>query len=1144
MPKFGNDTSTFLVGLNSLWRTLFLDQEHLKTLYKGAGLLLGQDYFDVLQFALSTSLEDTPVYENKYWHTFGFLASDLTVQNGSAGKEYVLPLSSEIIDFRYLQNRLTSPSLILERDFDFRIETSPSGGLQVVFGADPFSNGQVPSVFLQQDPVTYHTGKDGLVESGTPNEHLSSDPATLAAELSARHDVRRTFKTRGVTHTIFDGSFFEGKESWIYSADAIFTAADVGKKIKVYTPTEQTKTITLVPSPNIAIVDSVFVGVAATFDYEVIDEDLFKDEFLGYQIVIDDISNSNNNGTYVIDEVVSGLEVKLDRPLEFADPSAVTYTAVTYVNATKTFTIPTASTRFTPLDVGKYLYVSDGTNAGWFRIASVGAFNANDFATEVVVLDVPDDLAAYATTGLKVSVHQQIQQASTLVWVMQSPSVIQKITLYAPDLSVERSLLSQRYGELVGRESASSQRYKNLLQGIYQYFWVGPTFFALESALNVMVGFPVVESDDEVLIRVDETDDADTVVTDVASYVLPVGSVKDEYKDPSAWSRTTFKRLQSLTDLFIIEDHVSDPTWFYNLLVPDHVLPDEPESRRIAQPQLSEAVFDGSWNFGDPGIFLGGHPDGSIPENGTLKFKDSFVSGTTLTSFATRFFPEYLGKIIYLENRPRKITGLVGPNTVTLSAELDAPILDYLELPNTAVSGDLLTIGAAEPYFLKEVNDIGRAVNTTAGIFVIASLDDNKNARLVDIDGNPAALAPATVTAVLAADSLLINKVALKYPLGYVAARGFASPNMFGVRYDLDITALEFADLQEDIQEIIREGKPSHTIFINQPFQTLEDLLLLSDNIDRFGFNFVGDNIPIYAKPLTFGGDWELGEFFFYANNYLTWEKRLAISDIASLPAGVVDGSGFQLYPVFDARESLEIYLRLDAPPFGQQYDVEVWAWDDVGSAWFNTGQAVSFDTDNPVVKLVPVGGMYLAFKLTYNTDTEAALIVGSRRNSQLERRSTALYPANSAASMTLGSDLLVDTSFDWFVSDIGRELFISYDVGGSLVMERARIVDRIDRDTVRLLDADTSLPLLALTTTGTVSWKFGAQRRWGQTPVTLGVTHHPSPDVPGGIVAGRAFSLELPVQTTIRDVIPGGGIPFSLFVRRWTKRYPLLNVT
>jgi len=93
---------------------------------------------------------------------------------------------------------------------------------------------------------------------------------------------------------------------------------------------------------------------------------------------------------------------------------------------------------------------------------------------------------------------------SNSVWdglfVTTTAAQVRELALWAVDAWYDDDRLYSVYGHYFGPKQPSSEAYRALVQGLMQLYVLGPVVDRIESALNVMAGFPVIRDDDEVLL--------------------------------------------------------------------------------------------------------------------------------------------------------------------------------------------------------------------------------------------------------------------------------------------------------------------------------------------------------------------------------------------------------------------------------------------------------------------------------------------------------------------------------------------------------------------------------------------------------------------------------------------------------------------
>lgn len=211
-----------------------------------------------------------------------------------------------------------------------------------------------------------------------------------------------------------------------------------------------------------------------------------------------------------------------------------------------------------------------------------------------------------ATTG-------SIKTLATTARVLQ-------IAMWAPDTLVDRRTLANNFGTFISRTQDSSEAYRAFIAGVFQLYVLGPVLERVESALNVVMGLPVVRDDGEIYRSTDTTDPLfDRIFTtrpatgQTATYEFPKGTPlrSDLVAGQSLLS------FELLTTAVSVTDYVQDPQWWHGEVIPKELFSeidgDAPSIfRRTASPIFVENVYgpsDGA-EYGDPGLFYGASDDG------------------------------------------------------------------------------------------------------------------------------------------------------------------------------------------------------------------------------------------------------------------------------------------------------------------------------------------------------------------------------------------------------------------------------------------------------------------------------------------------------------------------------------------------------
>lgn len=248
-------------------------------------------------------------------------------------------------------------------------------------------------------------------------------------------------------------------------------------------------------------------------------------------------------------------------------------------------------------------------------VGGAGTFSA-DYSWRAEVLPSSGPSPRLATAGV--------------VSVIPTARVLQ-IAMWAPDARVDRRTLANNFGSLIGRSLPSSEAYRAFLSGIFQLYVLGPVLERIESALNVVLGYPVVRDDGETFLSIDTSDPKfDRVLTSrppaglVATYTYPKGT---PFRSDLV-AGLVLESFAPLTTVVSVVDWVQSPDWWHGTVIPEQLFGSvdgsRPSiSRRTASPFYVENVIgapDGPV-IGDPGLIIGADEDGFIPPPGHPVFR-------------------------------------------------------------------------------------------------------------------------------------------------------------------------------------------------------------------------------------------------------------------------------------------------------------------------------------------------------------------------------------------------------------------------------------------------------------------------------------------------------------------------------------------
>lgn len=215
MANFTPSTKSFVYGLSDFWLFFFKEIDQLETLYQGTEIQAGQIYLDLMSLLLNNSTQDAVLFNKEYFKALTIDEDDLVFRLGSTPSSniyrYMLP--DNMVDGRYLNNKILAPTASLERDvdyqtnqeqyaFDFTFDVT-NAYYERVYGSAHSSfkvrsklrgtDGGLITVQLLDDgttPVTVsRTGYDIVVAYDGPASGNTATAATIVQALNLKEDV-------------------------------------------------------------------------------------------------------------------------------------------------------------------------------------------------------------------------------------------------------------------------------------------------------------------------------------------------------------------------------------------------------------------------------------------------------------------------------------------------------------------------------------------------------------------------------------------------------------------------------------------------------------------------------------------------------------------------------------------------------------------------------------------------------------------------------------------------------------------------------------------------------------------------------------------------------------------------------------------
>lgn len=121
MADFNPSTKSFIYGLSDFWLTFFKEIDQLETMYRGAEINAGQAYLDLMALLLNNSVQDAVVFNKEFFKALIIDEDDLVYRLGATASKnvYRYTLPDNMVNGRYLNNKILAPTEAMERDVDY-----------------------------------------------------------------------------------------------------------------------------------------------------------------------------------------------------------------------------------------------------------------------------------------------------------------------------------------------------------------------------------------------------------------------------------------------------------------------------------------------------------------------------------------------------------------------------------------------------------------------------------------------------------------------------------------------------------------------------------------------------------------------------------------------------------------------------------------------------------------------------------------------------------------------------------------------------------------------------------------------------------------------------------------------------------------
>jgi hypothetical protein len=123
VAKYIDNAKSFITGLSDFWTLYFQEIDQLEYFYKGAEILVGQSYLDLLSLLLNNSVQDCTIFNKEYFKLLLIDETDIQFKAGTTveANRYQFILPDDMVFSQFLNNKILTPNFNLDRNVDYYI---------------------------------------------------------------------------------------------------------------------------------------------------------------------------------------------------------------------------------------------------------------------------------------------------------------------------------------------------------------------------------------------------------------------------------------------------------------------------------------------------------------------------------------------------------------------------------------------------------------------------------------------------------------------------------------------------------------------------------------------------------------------------------------------------------------------------------------------------------------------------------------------------------------------------------------------------------------------------------------------------------------------------------------------------------------
>jgi hypothetical protein len=539
MGTFTGDTSSVLFqSLSGFWQRFFRDTEDLEAFYQASETYLSQVYLDLMSNVLATGVVDTPVFNRELWKLWLIDETEINYAKGEDGSEdrYIYDPPGAVMNVNTLQNTIFDPQIVMDKNVEFFM--NPDDGI-VRFVEDPFRRSlSVGGNYEPQRGVAWRK-----IQKTVGNRVSDSRMAYLPTswdwynEGIRRGDTLRFMGQRGTT-VVASGS--AGLMAQVAGPTGDYTLTDLTADMARCQVGDMLEITSVVSGndveyrgyyvvenavPNILTLDGAAIpislpttstGIVTWRVYQGVYPKLPIDCEIEYQRGRYLMGPESNPFPYVVQDNSWVYAVIREVPNNLVEGYSLAF-ATDFIDVPRTFSLP-----------NKHLIL--GSVSIYAKNLSKDAVvEGTDYTIDYMRGTITQVTPWYIYSNGRCSYRyrEEVFYSAGLSVEAFTTGEVTQLSLWAPEVSVDRFTLYYNYGSLINRFAASSETYREYIRGIMALYTSGPVLQRMEAALNVAAGYSVVRSDGETLRGYDSGVTAQgtnaATIASIDSVALPIG---------------------------------------------------------------------------------------------------------------------------------------------------------------------------------------------------------------------------------------------------------------------------------------------------------------------------------------------------------------------------------------------------------------------------------------------------------------------------------------------------------------------------------------------------------------------------------------------------------------------------------------------